>query len=98
VAAHGLVDGVGGGEGVVDGVPVAELVRGVEVDGAAGGGVGDGAGERLQRDALVDEVVDGVDDVLGLAVEDDFGEGADLTPRPPLPAGRGGVGNSAGGV
>ena len=52
-ATHRLVHRVGVGEGVVDGVPIAELVGDVEVDGAAGGGVGDGGGE-LHEGAGVD--------------------------------------------
>ena len=53
--AHRLVDGVGVGEGVVHGVPVAELVGDVEVHRPARGRVGDRGRQLHQGNARADE-------------------------------------------
>ena len=47
-----LVHGVGEGEGVQGGVPIAEFVAGMEVSDAAGGGIRDDAGELDRWDAV----------------------------------------------
>ena len=68
-AAQGLVDGVGVGEHVVDGVPVALLVRGREVHETQRCGVGDRGGQVGDRHAAAHELGQVGEHARRLAVE-----------------------------
>ena len=63
------MDGVGGGEGVVDHVPVAMVVLGVEAGQSQGGGVGHGPGQLLGGGTEVDGPVKGGDDLAGIVAQ-----------------------------
>ena len=68
------MEGVGGGEGVVDLVPVGVVVLGVEAGDAQGGGIGDGPAELLRTGAGHDGVVDGGHDLEGIVGQDRPGQ------------------------
>ncbi len=76
------------GEGVVDGVPVAEVVLHVEAGDAQRGGVGEGAAELVGIRAGGERVEQGVDDALGVVVEELPGEAGHVGERA-VPGGAG---------
>ena len=80
---------VRGGEGVVDRVPVAEVVLHVETGDAQRGRVGDGAPELLGVGTGGERVEERVDDALGVVGEELPGEPGDVG-EPAVPGGAGG--------
>jgi hypothetical protein len=66
---EGLMEGVGGREGVVHRVPVTEVVLGVEADDAQRRGVGEGPADLFRRRAHGDGVEHGADDRVRIVVE-----------------------------
>ena len=73
-----LMHGVGGGEGVVDDIPVAVVVLGVEAGHPQGGGVGHRPGQLLQRGAGGHGPVEGGHDLGRVVAEDHPGQAVDV--------------------
>ncbi len=80
-AHEGSVQRVRGGEGVVDGVPVAEVVLHVEAGDAQRGGVGEGPAELVGIGAGGERVEQGVDNMFGVVVEELPGEAGHVGER-----------------